>query len=164
MVPSDWTDEVKTVKMIKEQLKDIGIDISMKVVDLDTYYEFIYAPTEDKFDISLGEEEPGPHANWMWEFCRSWDGGGEGWNQAYYNNPDFDALLDKMNAESDLKKRKEFLFEMQRIMAEDLPYGVFLRPDLINPVRTDRFEGYVETMGGVSTWINPWTYFDIRPK
>jgi len=164
MVPSDWTDEVKTVKMIQEQLKDIGIDISMKVIDLDTYYEFIYAPADDEFDISLGEEEPGPHANWIWEFCRSWDGGGEGWNQAYYNNPEFDELLDKMNAESDLEKRRELLFEMQRIMAEDLPYGVFLRPDLINPVRTDKFEGYVETMGGVSTWINPWTYFAIRQK
>ena len=97
--------------------------------------------------------------------CRDWPrGGSEGWNQACYNNPDFDELLDKMNAESDLKKRREFLFEMQRIMAEDLPYGVFLRPDLINPVRTDRFEGYVETMGGVSTWINPWTYFSIHQK
>jgi ABC-type transport system substrate-binding protein len=70
-------------------------------------------------------------------------------------NPDFDELLDKMNAESDLEERRELLFEMQRIMAEELPYGVFLRPDLINPVRTDKFEGYVETMGGVSTWINP---------
>jgi peptide/nickel transport system substrate-binding protein len=70
-------------------------------------------------------------------------------------NPDFDELLDKMNAESDLEERRELLFEMQRIMAEELPYGGFLRPDRINPVRTDKFEGYVETMGGVSTWINP---------
>jgi len=164
MVPSDWTDEVKTVKMIKEQLEDIGIGISMKVVDLDTYYEFIYAPLDDKFDISLGEEEPGPHADWMWEFCRSYDNGGEGWNQAYYNNPGFDEFLDKMTAETDLKKRREYLFEMQRIMAEDLPYGMLMRPDLLNPVRTDKFEGFVETMGGVSTWINPWTYFRVHPK
>jgi peptide/nickel transport system substrate-binding protein len=154
MVPSDWTDELKTVKIIKEQMKDIGIEISMKVVD----------PADDKFDISLGEEEPGPHADWIWEFCRSYNEGGEGWNQAYYNNAKFDELLDKMTAEADLEKRKKYLIEMQKIVAEDLPYGMLLRPDMIDPVRADRFEGYVETMGGVSTWINPWTYFGIRPK
>ena len=164
MVPSDWPDEVKVVKMVKEQLKDVGIDIAMKVVDLDTYYEFIYAPTEDKFDISLGEEEPGPHGDWIWEFCRSYEGGGEGWNQSYYNNLTFDEFLDKMTAEADLQKRREHLFKMQEIMAEDLPYGMLMRPDHICPVRTDKLEGYVATMGGPSTYINPWSYLKVRPK
>ncbi len=59
----------------------------MKTLDLDTYYAFIYAPAEDKWDFAIGEEEPGPYANWIWETSRSYDGGGEGWNQAYYNNP-----------------------------------------------------------------------------
>jgi peptide/nickel transport system substrate-binding protein len=164
MVPSDWPDEVKMAKMIQEQLGDIGIEISMKVLDLDTYYEFVYAPTDDKFDISIAEEEPGPHGDWIWEFCRSYDEGGEGWNQAYYNNSNFDGLLDKMTAEADLKKRRDYLFEMQKIIAEELPYGLLVRPDVVNPVRIDKFDGFVETMGGISTWINPWSYYKVRPK
>ncbi len=164
IVPSDWTDEVKAATLIKEQLEDIGIDIVMKVLDLDTFYEYLYVPEEELYDIGFGEEEPGPHADWIWEFGRSYEAGGEGWNTAYYDNPDFDEALDKMLAEVDTTKRREYLYEMQMMMAEDLPYGFLVRPDLINPVRTDKFEGYVETMGGVSTWINPWTYFEVHLK
>jgi peptide/nickel transport system substrate-binding protein len=164
LVPSAWPDEVKLVKVIKEQLKDIGIQIKMKVVDLDTYYEFIYTPKEDKFDISISSEEPGPNGSWIWEFARGYHHGGAGWNQAYYDNPEFDKVLDAMNAETDLQKQKDLTFKLQEIIAEDLPYALLVRPDLIGPYRTDKYEGHVETMGGLSTWINTWTYFKIRPK
>jgi len=99
------------------------VDIIIKVLDLNTYYEYIYAPTEDKYEIGVGEEEPGPDADWVWQFCRSYEAGGEGWNTAYYNNSKFDETLGKMLAEN-----------------------------------------YVATMGGVSTWINPWTYFKVHLK
>lgn len=164
LVPSAWPDEVKLAKVIKEQIKDIGIEIKLKVVDLDTYYEFIYTPKEDKFDISISSEEPGPNGSWIWEFARGYHHGGAGWNQAYYDNPEFDKTLDAMNAESDPEKQKALTLKLQEIIAEDLPYAMLVRPDLISPYRTDKFEGHVETMGGLSTWINAWTYFKIRPK
>lgn len=163
IVGSDWIDSIKTANLLKEHLKEIGIDVAVKALELDTYYSFVYAPTEDKWDFALGGEEPGPYADWIWELCRSHTGGGAGWNQSYYNNPKFDELLDSYLSETDMVKRKEYSFAMQRMIAEDLPYGIILRPDIIDPVRTDRFEGYVQTMGGVVAWINPWTFFNIRP-
>jgi len=162
IVPSNWTDEVKATTLIKEQLKNIGIDIIMKVMDLGTFYNYIYAPNSDLYDIGFGEEEPGPYADWVWQFCRSWKIGSL--NTAYYINPEFDETMDKYLAERDVTKRREYLYEMQMMIAEDLPYGFMLRPDVINPVRTDKFAGYVETMGGISTWINPWTYFKVHLK
>jgi len=160
--PSDWPRQVKTIKLIKEQLKESGIDIVLKIVDLDTYYAFWYEPTADNFDIAISAEEPGPYANWIWEFARSWNNGGEGWNCAYYNNADFDGILNTMYGESDPDKRRAKLYEMQSILNRDLPYGFLLRDNAINPVRTDKFSGYESTMGGVSTWINPWTYFNVK--
>jgi hypothetical protein len=53
---------------------------------------------------------------------------------------------------------------MQQMISEDLPYAIMLRPDIIDPVRIDKWQGYVQTMGGVITWINPWTMFNIKPK
>jgi len=53
---------------------------------------------------------------------------------------------------------------MQMMIAEDLPYGFLQRISIINAVRTDKFEGWVETMGGISTWINPWTYLKVHLK
>jgi len=164
MVPSAWSDEVKMAKLVKEQLRDVGIDIQVKVVDLDTYYEFIYTPTQDKFDLSISSEEPGPNGSWIWEFARGFHHGGSGWNQAYYDNPEFDRTFEAMLVETDVAKRRQLLFKMQAIIAEDLPYGLLLRYDHINPYRTDKYAGHVMTMGGFSNWINPWTYFKLRPK
>jgi peptide/nickel transport system substrate-binding protein len=164
MVPSAWSDEVKMAKLIKEQLRDVGIDIKPKVVDLDTYYEFIYTPKEDKFDLSISSEEPGPNGSWIWEFARGFHHGGDGWNQAYYDNPEFDRTLNAMLVETEPTKRRELLFKLQEIIAVDLPYGLLLRYDHINPYRTDKYEGHVLTMGGFSNWINAWTYFKLRPK
>lgn len=164
IVPSDWTNEVKLVTLLKEQLKAVGIEIAVKTLDLDTYFSFIYEPTGDKWDIAIGEEEPGPHADWIWEFLRSYSGGGEGWNQSYYDNPKFDEHLDKALSETNVAKRKEHMFEMQRMVAEDLPYAILLRFDVIDPVRIDKWEGYVQTMGGVNSWINPWSLYSAKPK
>jgi len=162
IVASDWIDEVKMSTLIVEQLKDIGIDIIMKALDDSTFYGYIYAPNSDLYDIGFMEEEPGPYADWVWQFCRSWEIGS--WNTAYYVNPEFDEVLDKYLAEGDAAKRREYLYEMQMMLAEDLPYGFMVRPDILNPVNTAKFEGYVATMGGISTWINPWTYYKVHLK
>jgi len=164
MAPSEWGDEVKMIKLIAEQLKEIGIGITPKIIDLDTYYEFSYTPKEDQFDVAVSSEEPGPNGSWMWEFVRSAEGGGLGWNQSDYANPEMDDTINKYIAEVDLEKRKEYAMKLQEIMSEDLPCAVVVRPDLIGPYRTDKFEGHVATMGGLSNWINWWTYMKIKPK
>lgn len=164
MVPSGWSDEVKMAKLIKEQVEKIGISIRLKILDLDTYYEFVYVPTDDKFDIAISSEEPGPNGSWMWEFVRSLEGGGLGWNQSAYASKKMDRTMVKYLTEQDIDKRREYAFKLQEIMAEDLPCAVLVRPDLLGPYRTDRLEGYVSTMGGLSNWINWWTYMQVKPK
>jgi len=164
MAPSSWTSEVKVLKLIKEQVKEIGIGIKEKILDLTTYNEFAYQPEEDQFDVTMSSEEPGPNSSWMWEFVRSLEGGGAGWNQSAYVSPEMDETQIKYLTETDLDKRKEYVFKLQEIMAEDLPCAVLVRPNVISPYRIDKFEGHVETMGGISNWINWWTYMKIKPK
>jgi len=66
--------------------------------------------------------------------------------------------------ETDQAKRTTLSRGMQKLIAEDLPYGLLLRPQVIDAVRIDKWQGYTSTMGGVITWINPWTLFNIQPK
>ncbi len=162
IVTSVWTSAVKEATLIKEQLAEVDIAIDLVVLDLNTFYAYLYAPQNDMYDIGFAEEEPGPHGEWIWEFARSFAAGGAGWNTSYYDNPEFDETLTKMLSERDPEKRKEYLFEMQMMIAEDLPYGFLLRGESLNPVNT-RFEGYVEAMG-ISVWISPWTFFKVHLK
>jgi len=133
-------------------------------LDFTTYASYLYAPTEGMYDIGLSGESPGPIADWMWEFTRSYEAGGEGWNTAYYNNPEMDELYTELSAATDMAKRKEILYAMQMIIAEDVPYGFLWRGNMIDPVRTDKFEGFVLNMAGVSDWTNAFSYFNVHLK
>ena len=162
IVTSAWTSAVKAATLIKEQLAEIDVAIDILVLDLNTFYAYIYAPQNDMYDIGFQEEEPGPKSEWIWEFARSFEAGGGGWNTSYYYNPEFDEALDKMLSERDPDKQKELLLDMQMMIAEDLPYGFLYRAEALNPV-SDKFEGYVEAMG-LSSWINPWTFYKVHLK
>ncbi|MCF8069484.1 MAG: peptide ABC transporter substrate-binding protein [Desulfobacterales bacterium] len=155
---------VKMGQMIREMVKPIGIDIVVNSVDLDTYYDIYYTPAEKRFEMAFGAEEPGPYADWIWEFMRSYDNGGEGWNTSGYNNAEFDKVLDAYTTATSVEERNELSKKMQMIMATDLPYYVIVRPNVINAVRIDKLQGYVSTMGGISNWINPWTFFEVHAK
>ncbi len=49
---------------------------------------------------------------------------GAAWNESYYCNPDFDALLDEADATVDVEKRREIYCQIQRMMQEDSGYMI----------------------------------------
>ncbi len=153
---------IKTMRLIAEDLNKIGIKVNVTTMDQGTLLDYIYDPKSDQYVFSIIDEEPGPYADWVWEFARGYESGGEGWNSAYYNSDEFDAHLEAMLQAATLEERKEHVYAMQRILAEDLPYGFMVRPQAIDPVRTDNVTGYVQAMG-ISNWVNPWSYIKARP-
>ena len=53
----------------------------------------------------------------------------EGANRGRYRNPELDTLLDRARVEHDRQKRKQLYAQVQRIVAEDLPYLSLWYPD-----------------------------------
>lgn len=160
MVPSAVTMEVKMATVIKEQVVKAGLDVEVKAVDLATFWEFLYDPWNDGYQIAISGGDPGPNGNWVWEFARSTCT----WNTSAYENAEFDEVLADMVSEQDITKQTELIKELQAIVAEDVPYGLLVRPAKLDPVRTDRLEGWVKSMGGLSSYVNPWTFWEVRPK
>ena len=66
---------------------------------------------------------------------------GVDWNEAHYNNPDFDALLDQANGLADPDARREVMVKLQKMMQDD---GVIIQPYWrgIFSHATDRVMGY----------------------
>jgi ABC-type transport system substrate-binding protein len=61
----------------------------------------------------------------------------------------------------DEQKRKQLVWEMQRILIRDIPYIPLYNPRLVEGVRKDKFTGWVEMLEGVG---NIWSFCQIRPK
>ncbi len=164
MVGADYSAEIKASRLIKEMLAEVGIGIEQKIVDLDTYYYYIYAPEEDKFDMAFAYEGPGPNGEWSWDICRGWSNGGAGWNTAYYNSSEFDTALDNMLSAVTFEDKNVYRKEMQKIISDDIPYGLLYRKNVVCPVNTSKITGYTATMGGTAVWINPWSFLRATSK
>ncbi|MCD6391636.1 MAG: ABC transporter substrate-binding protein [Dehalococcoidia bacterium] len=159
MINSDDPIQTPIAQMIKEQLEDVGIEIVVKSVDRSTFGAYLYDPEADQFDLAITGMDPGPDNSWVWEWFRT----GGLWNSTFYSNSYLDGLIDAMYAETDMEAYIDLWYEMQDIVAEDLPYGMLWRPDVIDPV-SDEWEGWQISMGGVVGWTNQWSYLKVHLK
>ena len=160
------TEMVKTATLLKEGLPVIGIDVDIATVDPDTFLSIIYNPPADGYEIALRGEDPSPapYGDWIWVEAASWGSGGDWWNPSYYSNPRFDELTALLGTAQSREQRKEYMYEMQEIMSEDLPEGFLVRPKLVSVYRTDKFEGWVNQIGGPVSWFNDWSILKVHLK
>lgn len=83
-----------------------------------------------------------------------------GWNMSGYRNPVFDDMADRSASEMDPVKRQALVVEMQKHIAADLPYIPLYKPSVVEAVRSDRFDGWVEMLEGIG---NIWSMCQVRP-
>ena len=163
---SAFSERVKACTLIAEMLPAIGIGVEFSAMDSDAFWEYFFDPTTDKLDMGVDGSgpTPDPWSDWIWEICAGWGSGGEYWNASYYDNPRYNQLhFDNMGVK-DLETKKEILYEMQDILAEDLPLIFLARPDFICVYRTDKFEGWVNEIGGTVSWMNDWSILKVHLK
>ncbi|GAI84135.1 unnamed protein product, partial [marine sediment metagenome] len=140
--------------------------VEFSAMDSDTFWEYFFDPTTDKLDMGVDGSGPSPDpwSDWIWAICAGWDAGGDYWNASYYDNPRYNQLrFDNLGAK-DLEVKKEILYEMQDILAEDLPLIFLARPEFICVYRTDKFEGWVTEVGGTVGWMNDWSILKVHLK
>jgi len=166
IVSAGDTSLVKTSTLVKEMLPVIGIDVVVSVLDPDTFLSTVYNPPADAFDMALRGEDPSPapYGDWMWLEAVSWGSGGDWWNPSYYSNPRFDELTALLGTAKTIEERKEYTYEMQEIMSEDLPEAFLVRPEFISAYRIDKFEGWVNEVGGPISWFNDWSIMKVHLK
>ena len=69
-------------------------------------------------------------------------------------------IADLSAAEMDKATRRRHILEMQQIVAQDVPWIPLYNPNIIEAVRTDRFSGWIQMMGGIG---NPWSFCVLKP-
>ncbi len=109
--------------MAAEQLKKIGINLKVRVLELNVVLDITRRQPRVDWEI-MSEYEKGagfdPSA-WSKQYNSKQVGAGDGRNLPAYENPEYDKLDDKANSIYDRKERKKYYQQMEKMILRDLP-------------------------------------------
>ena len=146
--------------MAQEWLRRAGMPASSKPMAFGALIQQVKGRHEfDMFVLGYGKLSLDP--DYLRAFFHSRNDKTRGWNMSGYKNPDFDMIADESAGAMVREKRRELIWEMQRIIMRDIPYLPLYNPNLVEGVRKDKFTGWVETLGGIG---NTWSFCQIKPK
>ena len=146
--------------LIQEWLRKLGIPVTARPMSFGALAQRVKIRRQfDMFILGFGNLSLDP--DYLRSFFHSGNNKPRGWNTSGYNNPEFDSLSDRSSQILNLENRRELILEMQRILMRDLPFIPLYDPKLVEAVRTDRFSGWVEMLGGIG---NTWSFCLIKPK
>jgi peptide/nickel transport system substrate-binding protein len=136
---------IKAAQIIKENLKDVGITMNIKVLEWQALlHEFI---DKKRFQaVIMGwalSRDPDLYDIWHSSKTRE----GE-FNFISYKNEEVDRLLLEGRRSFDLEKRKKIYQRIHAILADEQPYTFLYVPDAL-PVLHKRFKGVVRAPLGI---------------
>ncbi|MGL5693227.1 MAG: ABC transporter substrate-binding protein [Peptostreptococcaceae bacterium] len=137
LVYSSSASRIRMAEMIKEDLKQVGIEIKITSLDATTVDELVWPG----FDVAQGRDFD--MSMWGWSAGTQLsqtnvvglghsDTSKGNFNIGGYNNPEFDKLADEFSATLDVEKRKELMSKLQEILGQDVPFVTLLNQDVIN--------------------------------
>jgi oligopeptide transport system substrate-binding protein len=130
-----------TAVAIADMWKPLGVEVSLLNTDTKTHY----AHLRDKGDFDVAR------AGWIGDysdpqnFLFMVESDNDGFNYANYDNPDYDALMDKAARTVDLEKRAAILKEAEGYFMRDLPFIPLMYYGSINLV-SDKVEGFEDNL------------------
>lgn len=108
------------VAVMQQQLREVGIVLDIRSFEFATFFSDVQHGAFQMYGLRWigGNEDPD-----IFEYAfHSSKFPPNGANRDYYSNPRVDALIDRARREIDPKVRKPLYDEVQRILAQDLPY------------------------------------------
>jgi peptide/nickel transport system substrate-binding protein len=146
--------------IIQEWLKELGMPASSKPMAFKSLVEQVSVRHDfDAFILGYGRLSLDP--DYLRSFFHSSQDKPRGGNKAGYKNPEFDRIADESSRMMDPEKRRELIWEMQKIIMRDVPYVPLYNPSLIEAVRKDKFTGWVQMLEGIG---NFWSFCQVRAK
>ncbi|MHA1563698.1 MAG: peptide ABC transporter substrate-binding protein [Alphaproteobacteria bacterium] len=128
---------------IADMWKPLGVEVSLLNSDVATHYA--YLRDGGKFQVA--------RAGWIGDyndaqnFLFMVESDNEGFNYAKYNNPEYDALMDKAAETIDLEKRAAVLREAEGLFMRDLPFLPIYHYANLELV-SDKVEGWEQNLNG----------------
>jgi len=146
--------------IIQEWLREVGMPAFAKPMAFGSLVEQVKVRREfDAFILGYGSLSLDP--DWLRRFFHSGEDRPRGSNVSGYNNPEFDRIADASAEAMNPNKRRQLVWEMQKILVNDLPWIPLYNPKLVEAARKGKFTGWVEMLGGIG---NIWSYCMVKPQ
>jgi len=108
------------VAVMQQQLRAVGIALDIRSFEFATFFSDV---THGAFQIYglrwIGGNEDPDIFEYIFDSAKFPPNGA---NRSFYSNPRVDSLIDQARRETDPARRKPLYAEVQRILAEDVPY------------------------------------------
>ncbi len=166
VTPGDEYDPARPdyTQRIEATLEAVGFDVRPVVTDFDTVIDLAFTQNEngsrqyDMYVLGWTLGNPALPNYYRWFF--SADGA---FNSTGYEDPEFEATLRRYETAPSAEIAKDALWDMERILADDLPYLVLYHPEITEAYRRSEigFEfgavlgGIQGRLGGVGDLIPP---------
>ncbi len=136
---------VKSGEIIQRRLKEVGIDVRLRVIEWAAFLKDFVNP--GNFDaVILGWTiPPDPDGYDIWHSSKTRPGE---LNFIGFGNPEVDVLLEQGRHTLDQAARKKIYDRFQEILAEEQPYTFLYVPDAL-PVVARRFRGIEPAPAGI---------------
>ncbi len=108
------------VAVMQQQLREAGIALDIRSFEFATFFSDVQHGAFQMYGLRwIGGNEDPDIFEYAFDSAKFPPNGA---NRGYYSNPRVDALIDRARREIDPNVRKPLYAEVQRILAEDLPY------------------------------------------
>jgi ABC-type transport system substrate-binding protein len=140
---------------IEDWAENLGIPAEANPTDFNTIIARVWPgvgsePTFDMYILGWGLGNPAwPTFHEAFFHTRHWSEIDDGGNAMGYSNPEFDALADAMFAETDQAVAFDQIWQMERIIASDLPYVVLFETPLTEFYNADLQYPFTGTLSGI---------------
>ncbi len=139
-----WPNDISTAPRLAELLGDtwgqVGVKLEPQALDPDALTA-VCCPTFD-FDVMIWGWGSDPDPSLLLSVMTT-DEIPTGSSETGYSNPKYDELYAQQSVELDREKRREIVWEMQKIVHDDVVYIIPYYAQAVQAYRTDRFKGWI---------------------
>ena len=150
LAPSPGYDPLRSTFAIwiERWLNEVGIPLRADLTGFNLIVDKVFDSQD--FDMWILGWSLSIYPDYLESFFHSRHSGLAGHNAGGYNNPEYDALADRLLAETDVESARQLVFQMQEFLADDLPYVTLFDTPLVEAYRSDGIDfPYVESLGGL---------------
>ena len=155
---SIWPPYVRLADMISRYWSNIGLKVSITAVEWgeesrrlhDRDYDvavwgYTVAPEPTQF-LSLFTNNPPPY-----------------WSMGEWVNETYNELLEQQKTVMNIEERRDIIYRLQEILAEELPIIPIWSAYVIEAYRVDRYTGWIPMPMGVLGIYNKLTWLSVKP-